>query len=143
MDIQLSVAIIGVVSALSGTAIGGLTSYFSSRSMRKLEWRLTQIDKEIDKRENLYAAFLGEANRWVIFSVNNKVQSLEGLDHFLSLESKIRLISPEIGDLARKITSCILDNLQKDKNAEVKYPDLRDSFIVSCQLSIDKLRRSI
>jgi hypothetical protein len=140
MDVQLSIALIGVISALLGSGVGGLTSYLSTRSMRKLEWRLTQIEKEIVKRENLYAEFLGEANKWIVFSFERKVDTLSDMSSLINLESRIRLVSPSLGGIAREIVACVLDHHEKNKKETREYPTLRDSFITECRIVLDGLR---
>lgn len=140
MEIQLAVAVIGVVAALLGSLIGGTSSYFSTRSMRKLEWRLSQVDREIEKRESLYAEFLSQANMGIISSFDQKPSSTEILRPLLNLESRIRLISPEVGELARRIAACVIDHHEKSKEDKASYPPLRDEFIAKCKASLDAIR---
>jgi len=140
MDIQLSIALIGIAAALLGSAIGGLTSYLSTKSTRKLEWRLSLIEKDISKREDLYADFLSEANKLILLAHKNKIEDPTRLEKLVNLENKIRLMSPTLGDLTRKITSCVLDHHEAGDNKKGSYPELRDSFIKDCRELLNKLK---
>lgn len=142
MEIQLATAIIGAASALLGSLAGGVASYLSTRSMRKLEWKLLQVEKEIQRRETLYADFLSDANKFIVQSFEQKVNSINDLGSIINYESKIRLVSPSLGSLAREITACVLDYHQKDKKTEREYPKLRDEFIEKCRAELDILRSS-
>jgi len=143
MNTQLTVAIIGVAAALLGSVIGGISSYFSTRSMRKLEWKLSQADREIEKREALYADFLSHANIGIVSSFDKEPDTTNLLKPLMNLESRIRLVSPEVGDSARKIVSCVIDHHQKDKDDKASYPSLRDDFISKCRKSLDSLRAGV
>lgn len=111
--------------------------------MRKLEWKLAQIDREIEKREAIYAEFLTQANLGMMSAFDDKPDSRTVVKPLLDLESRARLISPEVGDLAREIASCILDHHQKDKKEKAAYPILRDRFITACKQQLDKLRSDV
>lgn len=143
MDTQLVVAVIGVSAALLGSIVGGVSSYLSTRSMRKLEWKLARIDREIDKRETLYADFLSSANLGMLSSFNKDPDSTEVIKPIMNLEARIRLVSPELGELARKVVSCVIDHHQKEKNDKASYPPLRDEFISRCKSSLDALRADV
>lgn len=143
MDIQVTVAIIGVAAALFGSAIGGLSSYFSTRSMRKLEWKLSQVDREMEKREALYADFLSHSNIAMVSAFSDEPRSTDVIKPLVNLESRIRLISPEVGELARKIVSCVIDHHQESKKEKANYPALRDEFITKCKTSLDALRADV
>ena len=140
MEVQVVVAIVGVTAALVGSAIGGVTSYFSTRSMRRMEWRLTLQEKEISRRETLYTEFITEANRLVIHSSAEKISDGNVLTLLLALESRIWLHSEGLGPKARKICSCILDYQVKDKKGTPKFGDLRDDFIAACRKDLADAR---
>lgn len=108
--------------------------------MRKLEWKLARVDREIDKREALYAEFLSSANLGMVSSFGKSPDSTEVIKPMMDLETRIRLVSPDVGELARKIVGCVIDPHQKDKDDKVSYPPLRDEFIAKCKASLDALR---
>jgi hypothetical protein len=134
MEVQVIVAIVGVAAALLGSAIGGFTSYLSTRSMKKLEWKLSLREKELARSEGLYSEFIAEANRVLIQSFDQKFSSVKEMTTLLALESRIWMHSEEIGILSRQIVSCVLDYHTKDrKDEEARFPGLRDTFIATCR----------
>ncbi|KRA33805.1 hypothetical protein ASD68_12710 [Rhodanobacter sp. Root627] len=143
MSSNVTVAVIGVVAALLGSAIGAIASYFSTRSMRKLEWRLAQADREIEKRESLYAEFFAAANHGMLAGVAGKSIQPHELDILVNLDCRIWLLSPELGKCSRAIVSCVMDHYQKDKKDKASYPELREQFIVICRKSVEALRASV
>lgn len=56
---QIAAAMVGVASALLGALLGGVASYVSTRSMRRVEWKLAHAGREMQKREAIYLEFLG------------------------------------------------------------------------------------
>jgi len=132
-------SVIAASSALLGSLLGGFASYFSTKSMRKLEWRLAQVERNIEKRESLYAAFLGDANRFMILTLEKKIDSVAQLETLITYESRIRLTSPALGDIAREITACVLDHQGNNKEVKREYPKLRDEFIQRCRAELDHL----
>lgn len=143
MDTEIATAIIAATSALAGSAVGGVASYFSTRSMRKLEWQLSEIEREIASRRALYGQFLAESNKWIVRSFDQKANSFAEMQELLNLHSEISLISSKIGAKAKEILSCVLDHHQKDKETSGTYPTLRDAFIALCQQEVKDLRSAV
>lgn len=143
MDTEIATALIVAASALIGSAVGGVASYFSTKSMRKLEWKLSEIEKEIASRRAIYAKFLAESNTWIVRSVDQKVDSFAEMQELLNLQSEISLMSPKIGEKAKEILSCVLDHHQKGKQQLGTYPPLRDSFIDLCLQEIRSMRSEV
>jgi hypothetical protein len=139
MEMQLTIATIGVASALLGSLIGGLSSYLSTKSMRLLEWRLGQIERDVAMRENLYADFLSETNKSLLQSFEKKVESLASLNTLINLESKIRLISPSVSPYATKLTSCVVDHHEVNKE-KPNYAEVRDEFIQACRNDLNQIK---
>ena len=64
---QMDTSIIAALAALAGAAIGGLTSFVSSRAQAKAQW-LAQIQL---RRQELYKEFIGDASRLFIHALQN------------------------------------------------------------------------
>jgi hypothetical protein len=143
MGTEIATSLIAATAALVGSFVGGAVSYFSTRSMRKLEWRLSEIEREIASRRTIYAKFLSESNIWIIRSVDQRASSFVEMQELLNLQSEISLSSPQIGAKAKEILSCVLDHHQKGKEPLGTYPLLRDSFVDLCLQEVRDMRSRI
>ncbi len=85
MDNQTFTAVIGVAGVLLGSTLGGLISFLSIRSVRRMDWELTLIEKDIRSREVLYADFLTEANRQMIDSLSGNAITTSELKNLVAL----------------------------------------------------------
>jgi uncharacterized protein YneF (UPF0154 family) len=138
MSNEVLIAIIGVTSALLGSLVGGIASYFSTRSMRRLDWQLSVREKEIERNRILYNEFLAEANRLMLLSFGKKVSDTTDFSTIAAMESQIRMTSLSLGERARKITACTMSyNVKGDPKTEENFPLLRDEFIEACRQEID------
>jgi hypothetical protein len=142
MDAQTLAALVGGAAVLLGTAVGGLISFFSSRSVRRMEWELALTEKNILNRESLYAEFLTEANRLMLLSVDRRIAQSTELTTLISIEAKIWFHSEIVGKTAREIAKCILDQHSKEpKGSDPGFPKLRDRFIAEGKEDIRNLRK--
>ena len=138
MSNEVLIAIIGVSSALLGSLIGGITSYFSTRSMRRLDWQLTVREKEVERNRTLYNEFLAEANRLMLLALSNKISGSTDFSKIAAMESQIRMTSLTLGEIARKITASIMSyNAKDDPKGDGSFPSLRDNFIETCRQELD------
>ena len=65
-------AYISALAALSGTVVGGLTSFVTSWTTQQFQTRTQRIDKEIAKREEIYGRFIEEISRCYAIAVANE-----------------------------------------------------------------------
>lgn len=145
METQTLVAIVGVTGALIGSAVGGLISFFSSRSVRRLEWGLGLAEKELRARESLYAEFLTEANRLLLHQIEGKSHQATEMASIIGLESRIWFYSDEVAKVAREIVLCVLDgNIKDSEKKEGKdklvFGDLKDSFLSECKKDFARVK---
>jgi hypothetical protein len=133
MPPQVIAAIIGVSSALIGTLIGGFISYLSNRNIKREEWQLSLIKEEINSRKKLYSEFLGEANRLVLFSLEEKVSSTRQLDSLISYFTQIELVATEkVIERAKSLADCVLTcNTQSANKKDQDFYNLKKYFIES------------
>jgi hypothetical protein len=143
MQTEVATALIASISALVGSAVGGFSAYFSNKSMRKLEWKLYEIEGEIASRRTIYAKFLAETNQLILQSVEKKANSAGPMQELFNIQSEIALISPIIGSKAKEIVSCVLDHHQRGNDQVGTYPVLRDAFIELCLQETQSLRDSV
>jgi hypothetical protein len=128
---QVIAAIIGVSSALIGTLIGGFISYLSNRNIKLEEWQLSLIKEEINSRNKLYSEFLGEANRLVLFSLEEKVSSTRQMDSLMSYFTQIELVATEkVIERAKSLADCVLTcNTQSANKEDQDFYNLKKYFI--------------
>ena len=151
METQLLVALVGLLGALTGSAVGGTISFLSSRAVRRLDHRQSSLQKDREAREALYADFLAEASRLMLLSLRpgGTVDLTDEVTRLVALEARIWFYSDELGDLARTITKIVLFEFRgvdsavtKERNEEEQkaFARHRDKFIQECKLDLAKLR---
>lgn len=144
METQTLVALVGVGSALIGSAIGGLISFFSTRSVRRMEWVPSLAEKNIHTRESLYADFLTEANRLMLEAIDGKLSQSTAFATLVGLEARLWFFSNAVGEAARNIVVCVMDHhSQEPKNDTLGFPELRDKFIAQCKEDVLALRKNV
>ena len=143
MSQEITVALVAVSGSLIGAAVGGAASFFSTRSARILEWRLASLEKEIEKKEKLFSDFLSETNALMLASMNNKKSNAEEFAKIASLETMMWFCSSDVGNLARKLTACVMANHTAGaSDHDYGFPKLRDEFIARCDEHLNSLRKS-
>ncbi|WP_353222493.1 hypothetical protein [Salinisphaera sp. C84B14] len=140
MDSEILAALIGVSAAFIGSIVGGVLSYLSTRSVRKIEWKLERRDRETERRYSLYAEFLAEASRLMLLSFERKGVISEEVRKLVALESQIWFHSTEVGASSRNIASCVLNHFEKDEEEDrPNFPELRDEYVRICRRDLDRL----
>lgn len=139
---QVIAAIIGVTSALLGTVIGGYISYFTNKNLKIKEWHLSLTKEDMTIRNKVYSDFLGEANRLILFSIEEKASSIKEFDSLINYFSQVELLGTEkVIEQAKKLVDCVLagntqsaNKQNQDFNHEKKY------FIEAAKDELSKLR---
>jgi len=122
MDTPILVAVVGLAGALIGTLIGGVISYISTRSVRRMEWKQSLVLRDLQTREDLYADFLAEIGRLMLVSLAPPPSTV-GLSLFsklVALESKIWFHSDSLGTSARELAKVVLEEFQKKSESTRK-----------------------
>jgi hypothetical protein len=128
--------IISALAALTGAAIGGLTSgianWLTHRSQLRADWLL----HEKSRRQNLYHDFIEEASRCHMDALQHDEADISGLVGLYAKLSKMRALSSKpVIHCANDVVRRILDTyLEPDKN----FVELREMVIDG---RIDLLRR--
>lgn len=147
MSTELLLAVVGAVSAILGSSVGGVISYFASRSTKVLEWKHELAERELRNKEELYADFLAELMRLATWSVDNKGMNLKDLDKASGLLARIELhASGAVTSLARKMISHVLgmhagQRGKKEKTKEGSFLDLRKEFVSACQDDLNRIKK--
>ncbi|HJW47278.1 MAG TPA: hypothetical protein VJ484_12430 [Lysobacter sp.] len=91
----MDASIITAVAALTGSLVGGLTTFATTWFTHRYQARRERMAKEIAKRETLYGDFINEATRVGINATEREIDSLSELTQLLALINRIRLTSSD------------------------------------------------
>jgi hypothetical protein len=151
MDTPLLVAVVGLAGALIGTLIGGLISWLSTKSVRRMEWKQSLVLRDLQAREELYADFLSEIGRLMLLSLAPPPSTV-GSSQFsklVALESKVWFHSDSLGNSARELAKVVLLEFQKKSETEsekdevnTRFATLRDKFISECKQDLKRVREN-
>ncbi len=108
----MDVSIISALAALTGAAVGGLTSgiatWLNHRSQVRVEWIL----HEKSRRQSLYRDFIEEASKCYIDALQHDEADVPGLVGVYAKLSAMRALSSKVihcADVARKILDTYLE----------------------------------
>lgn len=121
MSPQLEVGLLGSISALIGSLIGGLVSLLTTHYAAKKKLHHDLLFRDLDRKETLYADLMAEATRTILAAIDEK--SVGALDYTMlfSLSGRIRMVaSKEVADAATKLASLAMHFPGKDKPEEIK-----------------------
>lgn len=134
-------------SALLGSIIGGLLSFFSSYYLGKKKFEQDLVTRDLEKRGALYGDFMAEVGRITLLSLDGKIESASEYGALYSLLGRIRIIAPkEVADAAAKFGSLVTDTPPRDdkeKSArhEKNLTAARDQFIELCQADLRAIKQ--
>jgi hypothetical protein len=140
------IAVLSAASALLGTIIGGVISYFTTRYTITQQHRHDQRMREIEKRESLYSDFLAEVTRLTLLSIDKKASGAADFVLLSNLQARIKLLaSNEVGAAAGEMTSFTVkkfSNIDESKgNKEDEKLPLR--FIEIARNELEELKNRI
>jgi len=103
-------AYISAVAALTGTAVGGLTSFATSWVTQNAQTRAQRLAAEREHRGALFGRFVDEAARLYSDALQNSRNDITKLIGIYSLINRIRLISsPQVVEAAEMVARIIVD----------------------------------
>lgn len=109
MEVNIVIALIGVISVLAGTFLGGFISYLSNKNLKQEEWYLSLLQQEINELKKLYSDYLAEASRLEVASVKNKINDLREFNELGTIFSQIELLgSQDVINAAKQIGEHVL-----------------------------------
>jgi hypothetical protein len=142
-------SIISALAALTGAAVGGLTSgaanWLNHRSQVRAQW----LNHERNRRQILYKDFIEEAAKCYIDSLQHDEADIPSLVGLYAKLSRMRVLSSQaVIDHADQVARKILDTyLEPDKSfvelremAIVGAIDLLRGFSAACRDEFEKLR---
>jgi hypothetical protein len=89
----MDTAYLSALAALAGTAVGGLTSFFSSWLGQSAQFKAQLFLQEKGHRQELYRDFVDEASRLYIDALTNDQPDLPKAIALYALVSRMRILS--------------------------------------------------
>lgn len=106
----MDVAYLSALSALAGSAVGGLTSTLTTWLAQRAQARATQLVHEMSRRQDLYRDFITAASKSYGDALVSSEPQLAALVDLYSMISRMRILSePRTVSCADKIMGTIVD----------------------------------
>lgn len=133
----MDIAYISAISALAGSAVGGLTSTATTWLAQRAQARAGQLAHEITRREDLYRDFILAASKTYGDALVSSEPQLPELVALYALISRMRVLStPRTVACADKIMLTIIDTYYSPNQSVIELRDL----IKAGAAGIDPLR---
>ncbi|NEU96882.1 hypothetical protein [Bradyrhizobium uaiense] len=131
----MDASIISAIAALTGTAVGGMTSLIANLLSQRVQLRAQWLSHEKNRRQNLYRDFIEEASKCHIDSLQHDEADIPSLVSLYAKLNRMRVLSSDpVVNCADQIARTILDTyLEPDKS----FTELRD---MAANGTIDLLR---
>jgi len=148
-------AVLSQVSGLLGALIGGGTSLAVAIYSQHSEERLRRVNKEVDKRERIYADFQESASKLLLNAYTHDDIVL-GVDeqHLVGLINRMRMFAPQdvVAGAEAVLKSIVeislqpsieLRQLAKASLSKSPEPDPFLEFSLICRADLDNVHRSV
>jgi hypothetical protein len=120
----MDTAYLSAISALAGSAIGGMTSLVASWLTQRVQFNAQQRAKDLSKREELYRNFIDEASRWYIDAFTHDEPELSNLVNLYALINKMRIVSsPGVVECADRVALVIIETYLAPNKS---FPDVKE-----------------
>ena len=132
---------IAILGTLSGGLLVGLINYFSNKSIKNHEWRLTLARDQVTTRQKIFAEFLVEAQRLVMQAREDKISSLTDLNTLNGKIAEICLVaSTPVIEEAKKLADYAITSRSAQPAKEVaNFFNLKESFIAAARQDMVKV----
>jgi hypothetical protein len=88
-------AMISILAALSGTAVGSLAPVLSNYVLQRSATERDLLNRQLGQRESLYSDFIKEASRLYADAMIHELDDLNDIVSLYALVSRIRLLASE------------------------------------------------
>ena len=126
-----------IFATLSVVVAGGLLNFFSNRTVKQHEWRLTLARDQIIRREALYTDYLAEIQRLTVKSIYKLLEIPTDLQNLDRLLAQMTLLSPSsVTEAARALRLNLRRNRTLETELEGNEPDLdalNSAFVVAAR----------
>jgi hypothetical protein len=144
----METALIGTLSALTGSAIGALAPVLSNVILQRSTTRREFLTRSVASRESLYSDFINQASHLYVSSLTRDMEDFESLLQVHALVGRMRLTSSsevvkEAEALVRKITAnfsqknMTLNEIQKLSLNAGKSPI--EPFSLACRIELNTI----
>ena len=144
----METALIGTLSALTGSAIGALAPVLSNVILQRSTTRREFLTRSVASRESLYSDFINQASHLYVSSLTRDMEDFESLLQVHALVGRMRLTSSgevvkEADALMRKITAnfsqknMTLNEIQKLSLSAGKSPI--EPFSLACRIELNTI----
>jgi len=121
------------LAALSGSAVGGLTSFLSSWLGQSAQLRAQVFLNDKSRRQELYREFVDEASKGYIDSITTNTPDLTRLVALYSLISRMRsLSSPNVIEEAEKVAQLIVGSTSATADRAARRKTVKGSRRGAC-----------
>ena len=145
----MDAAYISALAALSGSAIGGVTSLAASWLSQTSQARIQRLAEDKERRQTLYNSFIEEASKLYGKALVSNTEEITDFVGLYTLVSRMRVQSPSrVIDAAERVIRKIVDaNLSPNKtladlhDAKKDYEiDLLIDFSEACRADLHQFR---
>ena len=141
-------SIISALAALTGTAVGGMTSLIANLLTQRVQLRAQSLSHERNRRQDLYREFIEQASKCYIDALQHGEADLPSMVGLYAKLGRMRVISSDpVVASAEHIAKKILDiYLEPDKSfvelrnmANSGAIDLLHEFSTACRAEFEDL----
>jgi hypothetical protein len=127
----MSAQLIPVFSALIGVLLGGILNFFTTKSVKQQEWKLTLVKDRINFQTKLFSDFILCTQRMLMQSMEKKISNPTELNQMNDYFSLIELSATDnVVDASKQICDYILANNLADPKEETRnFYTLKQDFI--------------
>jgi hypothetical protein len=145
----MDTALVGALSAVLGSLVGGSASVATTWMAQKTLYRRESLRDELRKREALYGEFIGECAKLFVHAFTHNLEKPEDLLPVFALINRIRLcasrpVLTEAERVLRRITDqYFANNLTVEELRQLAHTDQADplsAFGEACRAELNSLR---
>jgi len=138
----MDTAYISAIAALSGSAIGGLTSLMASWLSQHVQFSAQETARQKGMREDLYKSFIEEASRWYADAYEHDTAKVSNLVGLYAMVSRMRVLSsPPVVETADDVVRVIIETYRAPNKTFSDVTELLDdetinplrSFSMACR----------
>lgn len=112
----MNTAWISAFSAVMGSLVGGFTSFLTTYTNQRTQYRRDFLSRQLAQRENLYSEFINEAARLQIDSLEQEMVKPSTMVTIYALGNRIRLnASTEVVQAAENAVRKIIESYRRPK----------------------------
>lgn len=147
----MNTAIVPALAALTGSAIGGLTSLCASWLTQMVQFRAQERTAQLSQRQELYRNFIEEASKWYADAYEHDTPEVTNLVGLYAMVSRMRVLSaPSVVEHADLVVRAIIKTYLSPNKTFRDITELLDnrtmdplsSFSTACREELWGVRRT-